>query len=116
TVARAALVEAVEHSGYSVPQAALSAACPIELSVEGMTCASCVGRVERALKAVPGVTGAAVNLVSERATIEGSADAAALIAAIATAGYDARLIGQAADTIFDENAERAEKKEAELRD
>ena len=34
----------------------------LELPIEGMTCASCVGRVERALKAVPGVQGASVNL------------------------------------------------------
>lgn len=48
---------------------------PVELSVTRMTCASCVGRVE-ALKAVPGVTGAAVNLATERATVQSTADAA----------------------------------------
>ena len=39
-------------------------------SVTGMTCASCVGRVERALEKVPGVLEASVNLANERATVE----------------------------------------------
>ena len=43
----------------------------IVIDVEGMTCASCVGRVERALQAVPGVKTAAVNLATERAEIIG---------------------------------------------
>ncbi len=43
-----ALMEAVERAGYSVPQQT------VELSIDGMTCASCVGRVERALNKVPG--------------------------------------------------------------
>ena len=38
--------------------------------VEGMTCASCVGRVEKAIRAVPGVVSASVNLATERATVE----------------------------------------------
>lgn len=42
-----ALMQAVEHAGYSVPVQTL------ELKIEGMTCASCVGRVERALGKVP---------------------------------------------------------------
>jgi copper ion binding protein len=79
-----ALVGAIRDAGYDVT------ATRIELEVEGMTCASCVGRVERALKAVPGVAEAAVNLATERATVTGSADAAALIAAVEGAGYDAR--------------------------
>ncbi|MBS3695840.1 cation transporter, partial [Rhodococcus qingshengii] len=57
-----------------------------------MTCASCVGRVEKALKAVPGVTSAVVNLATEKATIQGTADTAAVIAAIENAGYDAKVI------------------------
>ncbi|WP_316241796.1 heavy-metal-associated domain-containing protein, partial [Bordetella pertussis] len=43
------------------------AAGAISLPIEGMTCASCVGRVERALKAVPGVSDAVVNLTMELA-------------------------------------------------
>ena len=82
---RAALVKAVEDVGYDV------ASPPVDLAIEGMTCASCVARVERALKAVPGVTGATVNLATERAHVMGQADSAALIRAIEAAGYDARL-------------------------
>ncbi|MGW8171778.1 MAG: heavy-metal-associated domain-containing protein [Stutzerimonas stutzeri] len=56
-----------------------------------MTCASCVGRVERALLKVPGVRSAAVNLASERAHVEviGTPDPAALIQAVEAAGYKA---------------------------
>jgi Cu+-exporting ATPase len=58
------------------------------LPIEGMTCASCVNRVERALRAVPGVTEAAVNLATESATVRGDpVAAAALVAAIGRAGY-----------------------------
>lgn len=62
-----------------------------DLAVHGMTCASCVGRVERALRAVPGVHDATVNLVTRRATV--SYDSAAttramLVAAVAAAGYE----------------------------
>ncbi len=83
-VADQALHEAVRGAGFNVPEA------HIDLVVEGMTCASCVGRVERALRAVPGVAEARVNLASERATVTGSATPEALIAAIDRAGYDAR--------------------------
>ncbi len=84
---RAALVEAVEKAGYEVP------AQTVEFAVEGMTCASCVGRVERALQAVPGVDTAAVNLATQRATVRGRAATQALLAAVANAGYSARLTG-----------------------
>ena len=104
---RAQLVAAIEKVGYAVPMAS----GPVELSVQGMTCASCVGRVEKALKAVPGVSDAAVNLATERATVQGAASAASLIAAIETAGYDAALI----DNSDSERAEAAERKDAEER-
>ena len=84
-VSRQQLVQAVNKAGYQVsqPQA-------VVLEVTGMTCASCVGRVERALSAVPGVEQARVNLATERATVQGAADPAALVAAIAAVGYQAR--------------------------
>lgn len=50
----------------------------ISLFVEGMTCASCVARVEKGIKAVPGVTDATVNLATERATVRGTASAEAV--------------------------------------
>lgn len=68
----------------------------LDLSIDGMTCANCVGRVERALKKVPGVTLASVNLASEQAHIQLTAPQPpdALIAAIERAGYGATLAGQ----------------------
>ena len=58
--------------------------------VEGMTCASCVRRVEKAIAAVPGVESASVNLATERADVRlaGPATSEAVIAAIKGAGYD----------------------------
>jgi heavy metal translocating P-type ATPase len=73
----------------------------IELGVEGMTCASCVGRVEKALKATPGVLEASVNLATERATVRriaGFTDQGSLESAVRGAGYQARRLMQARDT------------------
>ncbi|CAH0283223.1 putative copper-importing P-type ATPase A [Massilia sp. Bi118] len=65
-------------------------AAGLQLAVQGMTCASCVTRVEKALKKVPGVTDASVNLATEQATVHGPAlDAAAIVAAVVQAGYEA---------------------------
>ncbi len=62
----------------------------VNLSIDGMTCASCVSRVERALKAAPGVQSASVNLASESAQVawEGG-DACVLEQAVQSAGYTA---------------------------
>lgn len=70
----------------------LSSVTRLSLPVDGMTCASCVGRVERALKAVPGVQTASVNLATERAdlTFTGAADPQAAVRAIESAGYAVR--------------------------
>ena len=82
-----ALMDAVEKAGYSVPQQTL------ELNIAGMTCASCVGRVERALSKVPGVKRVSVNLANERAHLEllGQIDAQILISAVSKAGYGASV-------------------------
>lgn len=58
--------------------------------IEGMTCASCVGRVEKALKSVEGLTDASVNLASEKATVSGAVAATKVMAALDTVGYPAR--------------------------
>ena len=68
---------------------------PIEivLPIEGMTCASCVNRIERFLKKTPGVEDAAVNLATERATVRldpGIAGRAEAVAAVQAAGYDVK--------------------------
>jgi Cu+-exporting ATPase len=69
------------------------AATHVDLALEGMTCATCAGRIEGALASVPGVT-ATVNFATERASvdIDGVTDATDLIAAITKVGYGARLI------------------------
>ncbi|MGM3386195.1 heavy metal translocating P-type ATPase [Stutzerimonas stutzeri] len=87
----AGLVQAVEKAGYGVP------AQTLELAISGMTCASCVGRVERALLKVPDVRSASVNLASERARIEvlGAPDPALLIQAVENAGYQAQPLDEA---------------------
>ncbi len=64
----------------------------IQLKIEGMTCGHCVMGVKQALAAVPGVKGAVeVDLASGRAQVDGTADAAALIAAVEEEGYSATL-------------------------
>ena len=80
-----ALADAVRHAGYAVPQERET------LAVQGMTCASCVARVERALARVPGVVSASVNLATEQASVvrwRGQAPTAELVAALRGAGYD----------------------------
>ncbi len=104
---RGRLIQAVEDAGYHVPARAL------DLEIEGMTCASCVARVERALKAVPGVTSATVNLATERATVTGAADPAELIRAIGAAGYEAHPATAAA--VSDATSLRKATEEAALR-
>jgi Cu+-exporting ATPase len=75
---------------------------PLEFAIGGMTCTNCARRVEKALAAVPGVASAIVNPATERASVQLSADgdlpdAARLVAAVTSAGYDARLVESQAD-------------------
>jgi Cu+-exporting ATPase len=70
--------------------ASSTATAPITLDIEGMTCASCVQRLEKALAKVPGVTEVLVNLATEQARVnrsDGQAEFAALKAAVEKAGY-----------------------------
>ncbi|MGO4367099.1 heavy metal translocating P-type ATPase [Pseudomonas sp. PAB10] len=82
-----ALMEAVQQAGYSVP------AHSLELSIGGMTCASCVGRVERALNKIAGVNSVSVNLANERAHLEllTQINPQILIDAVSKAGYTASV-------------------------
>ncbi|MGL4860748.1 MAG: heavy metal translocating P-type ATPase [Enterobacteriaceae bacterium] len=65
----------------------------ISLQISGMSCASCVGRVEKALRAVSGVSSAEVNLATEKASVQGqNLDSNALLAAVNAAGYQATLL------------------------
>ncbi|HEX2530928.1 MAG TPA: heavy metal translocating P-type ATPase, partial [Burkholderiaceae bacterium] len=84
SVSLEALAGVVAKAGYQVPQEEFS------LSIAGMSCASCVARVEKSLKKVPGVLDAAVNLATEKARVRAAgATAAALIEAVRKAGYEA---------------------------
>ena len=83
------LAEAIEAAGYDVPTE------KIDLKIGGMTCASCVSRVEGALQQVSGVTRAVVNLATEKAQVEGKRGVmrpADLVAAIERVGYDAEIL------------------------
>jgi len=108
-VDRRLLVRAIENAGFDVP------AATVELAIEGMTCASCVGRVEAALRKVEGVQDAVVNLATERATIRGVADVSTLLAVVAAAGYDARPIEAATDPGTEEVAAKRDAERVELK-
>ncbi len=84
-VTASVLAAAVRQAGYEVGTTEFT------LQIEGMTCASCTGRVEAALLKVPGVTGASVNLATEHATVQAlsTVTASELAAAIGRAGYAA---------------------------
>jgi P-type Cu+ transporter len=89
SVGAAALIAAVRAAGYTVSETETT------LSIGGMTCASCVARVEKALLKVPGVTRSSVNLATEQASVHATAGVSAdqLTAAIVEAGYTARVSG-----------------------
>ncbi|WP_408887459.1 heavy metal translocating P-type ATPase [Teichococcus rhizosphaerae] len=86
TASLEALREAIARAGYGVAEAER------DLAIGGMTCASCAGRVERALRRVPGVLDVSVNLASETAHLRllAGTDTAPLAAAVARAGYSLR--------------------------
>ena len=105
------LVAAVERTGYGV------ISDQIDFPVTGMTCASCVNRVEKALKKADGVLDASVNLATERATVTyapGVADFAALQAAVEAAGYG--VIAPAQDDAAEPQDAEAAARSAELAD
>ncbi|MFC3282292.1 heavy metal translocating P-type ATPase [Litchfieldella rifensis] len=89
----------------------------IELAVKGMSCASCVGRVEGKLTSVPGVLDASVNLATATATVKVIAEAVTtdgLIEAVKNAGYEAETIGDAPDR-SDREREAREQEIGELK-
>ncbi len=94
------LIAAITRAGYQVHTTKL------QVMVADMSCASCVGRVEKALKALPSVVDASVNLATEKAQVEVLADvpldatADIVVAAIKKAGYTAHLVstGKSAKT------------------
>jgi P-type Cu+ transporter len=88
-----ALIQAVESAGYTGRARAVEVP-PSEtiLTIDGMTCASCVRRVERSLTKVQGVQEASVNLATEQAQVRGTASLPALLAAVEHAGYHASAV------------------------
>jgi P-type Cu+ transporter len=83
----------VEKQGTS-PTTAAGAVRRIEIPVTGMTCAACAARVQKGLSRAPGVRDASVNFATERATVAydpTSATAAALVEAVESSGYGARI-------------------------
>ncbi len=86
------IARAIEKSGFHVPPEVL------RLTIGGMTCASCSGRIEKALRKEPGVLTAQVNLATEVATLAltpGTVSASELIAVVERAGYQASLAASA---------------------
>ena len=107
-----AAVRAIEGAGYTVRVETT------ELVIADMTCASCVGRVEKALAKIPGVLEAVVNLATERARVRhvaGVVSTADLEAAVQQAGYKARRLSDVNSEPGDQEAERRESEARELR-
>ncbi|WP_120009802.1 heavy metal translocating P-type ATPase [Teichococcus vastitatis] len=102
TAALPALAEAIGRAGYGLAEESR------DLGIGGMSCASCQGRVERALRRVPGVLEASVNLATERAQLRVlvGLDPALLAAAVQKAGYSLTDAGQAADAPRDAGRHR----------
>ena len=69
-----------------------------QYTVTGMSCAACSARVEKAVKAVPGVTGCSVSLLTNSMGVEGTASASAIVKAVQEAGYGASPKDAAAET------------------
>lgn len=107
-----AAVRAIESAGYTVREETT------ELAIEDMTCASCVGRVEKTLAKIPGVLEATVNLTTERARVRhlaGVVTTTDLEAAVEQAGYKSRRLSVETATAGDQDAERRESEARALR-
>ncbi|CAN7385318.1 heavy metal translocating P-type ATPase [Pararhizobium sp. LjRoot235] len=104
-----AVLQAIENAGYEAKTETR------ELGIEGMTCASCVSRVEKALKAVPGVRQATVNLATEKATVRivAGTTASALEGAVRAAGYDVAKVTP--DTSANDSEDRRSRETSRLK-
>ncbi|GAA4650240.1 heavy metal translocating P-type ATPase [Kistimonas scapharcae] len=88
-VSSTTLVEAVASAGYGASPIAAEA---FHLAVPGMSCASCVGKIEKALRRVAGVKAVAVNLGEREVTVTGSAGMALLLESLSKIGYPGEVI------------------------
>lgn len=107
-----AAVRAIENSGYTVSEETT------DIAIEEMTCASCVGRVEKALAQLPGVIEANVNLATERAKIRHYAGVVTIEdieKAIEQAGYKPRRLSSNTTSSNDMADERKSHEERSLR-
>lgn len=108
------LIAAIEKTGYG------TVVSESQLSIGGMTCASCSSRVERALNKLPGVVEANVNLATEQARVRYLADSlsvADLRAAVEKAGYsvESKASEDASSSFIDQNEQRRERELADAR-
>ena len=114
----AALRDAVAAAGYTAHDVAATAGpARARLAIEGMHCASCVSKIEGSLGAIPGVSETAVNLATAEASVTyepGQVGTGDLVAAVARAGYEGRLLGQERESGTEE-AEHERRARAELR-
>ncbi len=106
-----AAIEAIERTGFHVVED------DIELAISGMSCASCVGRVERVLSAVPGVRQASVNLATERAQVKVArgVSGADLVRAVAATGFEARALASGDGGTADREAQQRDAERHALR-
>lgn len=105
------ILQAIRSAGYEPMER------NVELNIGGMTCASCVSRIEKALMARPGVVAASVNLATERATVrvlEGVSDRD-LTAAVEAAGYEANAIADRDAAALDQQQAAREAEVADLK-
>src|SRR5277367_1223026 len=80
----------------------------VSLQIDGMHCGSCVARVDKALRSVPGVRSAAVNLTTATARVEGAPETGALVRAVESVGYKARVLGDMSAEMVREIGEEKE--------
>jgi len=109
TTSAAGVAEVVTRAGFQVPQQSFS------FPIGGMTCSACSTRVEKALRAVPGVVEANVNLALERADVTavgGIVTATMLAEAVNRAGYEARLRPPAEERAEADEAHRLQEQAA----
>ncbi|MDQ6906573.1 MAG: heavy metal translocating P-type ATPase, partial [Chloroflexota bacterium] len=111
------LASAVEAAGYGARVEQEDEPLTATLAIEGMTCASCVRRVERALLKVPGVDSASVNLATERANVAlgGQATIDELLIAVEQAGYRAQPIIEAVAEDDDAETREEQRSRREMR-
>ncbi|HER25939.1 MAG TPA: heavy metal translocating P-type ATPase, partial [Rhodospirillales bacterium] len=105
-VGAAQIVAAITKAGFTVPPSSH------QLAITGMTCASCVGRIEKALGKIDGVADVVVNLATEQATVQvqtGAASVADLIRAVEKTGFGAAAV-TGDDAQFEEDERKAHAK------